>query len=75
MGPIAKWWVDRQVLVTLSTEIGDYLLMDPTEEYAPFMRTIDGWSKTQKAEKKNTTHSNVTIESVQDLLDSLPFNQ
>lgn len=26
MGPIDKWWVNTQVIVILSTEIGDYIL-------------------------------------------------
>ncbi|OXU20811.1 hypothetical protein TSAR_006495 [Trichomalopsis sarcophagae] len=45
MGPIVEWWVSgfdggEQAIVSFSTEIGDYVLMDPSEEYAAFMISV-----------------------------------
>ncbi|XP_014214363.1 DNA (cytosine-5)-methyltransferase 1 [Copidosoma floridanum] len=45
MGPIVEWWVSgfdggEQAVISFSTEIGDYVLMEPSEEYAPFMIAV-----------------------------------
>ena len=45
LGPIVEWWVSgfdggEQAIVSFSTEIGDYVLLEPSEEYAPFMVSV-----------------------------------
>lgn len=45
LGPIVEWWVSgfdggEQPILSFSTEIGDYVLMEPSEEYSPFMIAV-----------------------------------
>lgn len=45
MGPINEWWVSgfdggEKALLGFSTAYGEYYLMEPSEEYAPFMKTV-----------------------------------
>ncbi|XP_025835356.1 DNA (cytosine-5)-methyltransferase PliMCI-like, partial [Agrilus planipennis] len=45
MGPINEWWVSgfdggEKALVGFSTAYGDYYVQEPSEEYAPFMKTV-----------------------------------
>lgn len=45
MGPIVEWYVSgfdggEQAIITITTEIGDYVLMEPSAEYSPFMIAI-----------------------------------
>lgn len=45
MGPIVEWYISgfdggEQANITFTTEIGDYVLMEPSQEYAPFMIAI-----------------------------------
>lgn len=44
-GPIVEWWISgfdggEQAIISFSTEFGDYVLMEPSEEYAPFMHMV-----------------------------------
>ncbi|XP_001607336.1 DNA (cytosine-5)-methyltransferase 1 [Nasonia vitripennis] len=44
-GPIVEWWstgfdIGEQPTVAISTEIGDYILMEPSDEYKPFMHSV-----------------------------------
>lgn len=48
IGPINEWWVSgfdggEAALIGLSTAFGEYFLMEPSEEYAAFMRPM--WEK------------------------------
>ncbi|XP_014605619.1 PREDICTED: DNA (cytosine-5)-methyltransferase PliMCI-like [Polistes canadensis] len=45
MGPINEWWVSgfdggELALIGFSTSFAEYILMEPSEEYAPFMDSI-----------------------------------
>ncbi|KAG8239320.1 DNA (cytosine-5)-methyltransferase 1 [Ladona fulva] len=45
LGPINEWWVSgfdggESVLIGFSTGFGDYILMEPSAEYAPFMDAV-----------------------------------
>lgn len=45
MGPINEWWVSgfdggEKALLGFSTAYGEYYLMEPSDEYAPFMKTV-----------------------------------
>lgn len=45
MGPINEWWVSgfdggEKALLGFSTAYGEYYLMEPSDEYEPFMRTV-----------------------------------
>lgn len=45
MGPIVEWFVSgfdggEHANITITTEIGDYVLMEPSEDYAPFMTAM-----------------------------------
>ncbi|GLH01282.1 DNA (Cytosine-5)-methyltransferase PliMCI [Gryllus bimaculatus] len=45
LGPINEWWVSgfdggEHALVGFSTAYGEYYLMEPSEEYAPFMEAV-----------------------------------
>ncbi|KAL7287133.1 hypothetical protein TKK_0018750 [Trichogramma kaykai] len=45
LGPIVEWYVSgfdggEQPLITLTTEIGDYMLMKPSTEYARYMTAV-----------------------------------
>lgn len=44
-GPIVEWWstgfdIGEQPTVAVSTEVGDYILMEPSDEYKPFMQSV-----------------------------------
>lgn len=45
MGPIIQWWIagfdeGEQAIIGISSTLGDYYLMEPSEEYAPFMKNV-----------------------------------
>jgi DNA (cytosine-5)-methyltransferase 1 len=45
IGPVNEWWVagfdgGEKALVGFSTGFGEYYLMEPSESYAPFMKTV-----------------------------------
>lgn len=45
MGPINEWWVSgfdggELALIGFSTAFGEYILMEPSEAYAPFMEAV-----------------------------------
>ncbi len=80
MGPITEWWVagydgGEKAIIGISSEYGDYYLMEPHEEYAPFMAAVN--------EKIFITKSVIDLLqqndyedtlSYQDLLDKLEVN-
>ena len=44
-GPIAEWWITgfdmgEEPTIGISTELGDYILMKPSDEYIPFMYSV-----------------------------------
>jgi DNA (cytosine-5)-methyltransferase 1 len=46
IGPINEWWMSgfdggEKALVGFSTAFGEYYLMEPSESYAPFMKTLN----------------------------------
>ncbi|KAK7085821.1 DNA (cytosine-5)-methyltransferase 1, partial [Halocaridina rubra] len=45
MGPINEWWISgfdggEKALIGFSTAYGDYILMDPSDSYAPFVDAV-----------------------------------
>ncbi|KAG8228423.1 DNA (cytosine-5)-methyltransferase 1-like [Ladona fulva] len=45
LGSIKGWWISgfdggESVLIGFSTELGEYILMEPSEEYAPYMAAL-----------------------------------
>lgn len=45
MGPINEWWVSgfdggESALIGFNTAFGEYILMEPSETYAPFMEAV-----------------------------------
>ena len=45
MGPINEWWVTgfdggEHALIGFSTAFAEYILMEPSEAYVPFMNTV-----------------------------------
>lgn len=46
MGPITQWWVagydgGEKAIVGISSDSGDYYLMNPSASYSPFMKNIN----------------------------------
>jgi DNA (cytosine-5)-methyltransferase 1 len=45
MGPMTQWWIagfdeGENAIIGFSSDLGDYFLMRPSEEYAPYMVTV-----------------------------------
>lgn len=45
IGPIVEWFVTgfdggQEAIIVLSTPIGEYYLMQPSEDYAPYMKSV-----------------------------------